>query len=231
MEVTQSKERKSESSTNSPNQTDRSNGWEAVAKEFIQNSRHSTVGVSTIEAWTRTLPPRASVLDIGCGPGSPREAVLVEAGFAVHAIDASPSLAREFSNRFPNAEVACEAVEESRFFDKTFDAVFAWGLLFLLPPETQRAVIHRISEVLKPGGRLLFTAPTQIDTWNDLSTGRTSFSLGEQAYRSILSDAGLTLVAEYIDEGENHYYDATKQEDDEWERFSTRATGPQSTVG
>ena len=182
-----------------------------MAKEFIENSRYSPIGVGTIKTWARTLPPGASVLDIGCGPGSPREAVLIEAGFAVHAIDASPTLAREFANRFLNAKVACEAVEESRFFDKTFDAVFAWGLIFLLLPETQRAVIHRVSDVLKIGGRFLFTAPTQTGTWNDLSTGRTSFSLGEQAYRSILNDAGLTLVAEYMDEGENHYYDATKQ--------------------
>ncbi|HET9713381.1 MAG TPA: class I SAM-dependent methyltransferase, partial [Pyrinomonadaceae bacterium] len=169
------------------------------------------VGVNTIKAWARTLPRGAVILDIGCGPGSPREAVLVEAGFAVHAIDASPSLLREFSNRFPNAKVLCEAVEESSFFGKTFDAVFAWGLIFLLPPETQCAVIHSVSNVLKSGGRFLFTAPTQTDTWNDLSTGRTSFSLGEQAYRSIMASARLTLVNEYVDEGENHYYDATKQ--------------------
>ena len=194
-----------------PEETDRSNGWEAVAKEFIENSRHSTTGVSTIKAWARTLPTGASVLDIGCGPGSPREAVLVEAGFAVHAIDASPSLVREFSNRFPNARAACEAVEESSFFEKTFDAVFAWGLIFLLPPETQRKVIHRVSEVLKSGGRFLFTAPAQTGTWNDVSTGRTSYSLGEKAYKSILADARLTLIGEYVDEGENHYYDATRQ--------------------
>jgi hypothetical protein len=30
-------------------------------------------------------------------------------------------------------------------------------------------------------------------------------------YRAVLADAHLALVAEYEDEGENHYYDAVKQ--------------------
>jgi hypothetical protein len=39
-------------------------------------------------------------------------------------------------------------------------------------------------------------------------TGRQSQSLGDEAYRKALADAGLTVVVEYVDEGENHYYDA-----------------------
>jgi hypothetical protein len=35
-------------------------------------------------------------------------------------------------------------------------------------------------------------------------------SLGERAYRAELTRAGLTLVATYQDDGENHYYDARR---------------------
>ena len=46
--------------------------------------------------------------------------------------------------------------------------------------------------------------------WADLSTGRKSVSLGRDAYLGLVEDAGLTLVAEHDDEGENHYYEAIR---------------------
>lgn len=190
-----------------PPDADRSNGWEAVAETFVESS----VGVAMIQAWTRGLPTGAAVLDLGCGPGGLRSEVLVRAGFAVHAVDAAPTLAALYQRRFPNAHVTCEAVEDSAFFGRQFEGALAWGLLFLLAPDTQRATIHRVAAVLKPGSRFLFTAPAQVCDWPDNSTGRLSQSLGLDAYRAVLSDAHLALVAEYEDDGENHYYDAVKR--------------------
>jgi hypothetical protein len=34
--------------------------------------------------------------------------------------------------------------------------------------------------------------------------------LGAEAYKVLLSDAGLALVDEYLDEGDNHYYVSRK---------------------
>ena len=60
--------------------------------------------------------------------------------------------------------MACEPVEETSFFGQMFDGVIAWGLMFLLPAETQRSLIHRVGKVVKGGGRFLFTAPFQVCT-------------------------------------------------------------------
>lgn len=173
--------------------------------------RRSTVGVGIVQAWAEHLPSAASVLDLGCGPGTPRSQVLDSRGFARYAIDASPSLARAYLTCFPAARVVCEPVEESAFFGETFDGVLAWGLIFLLPAGEQTSLIRRVAGALKPGGRFLFTAPAQPCAWKDLSTGRRSLSLGARRYKSLLSKSGLTLLAEYQDEGENHYYDAGKR--------------------
>jgi SAM-dependent methyltransferase len=189
---------------------DASNGWEAIAKEFIRERDRSSIGVAAVDAWSRAFPKGAAILDLGCGPGVRRSAVLFDHGLAVYGVDASPTLAEAYQNRFPTARVACESVEESSFFGRTFDGAIACGLLFLLPAESQRLVIHRIARALNPGGRFLFTAPALICTWSDLSTGRTSWSLGRDAYQAELTKAGLSLVGEYEDEGENHYYDAVK---------------------
>ena len=114
----------------------------------------------------------------------------------VYGVDASPAMVAAFHERFPQAHVACEAVEDSGLFGRTFDAVVAWGLLFLLAADAQEALIHRIASVLLPGGSFLLTAPEQTCTWTDMLTGRQSISLGNEGYRTILAAAGLERLAD-----------------------------------
>lgn len=185
---------------------DRSRGWEGAAHELM--ACRSSVGVETVRAWARSLPEGAAILDLGCGSGVPISEALIADGFAVHGVEVSPTLAVAFRRNFPRAPVACEPVEESSFFGRTFDGAVAWGLMFLLPARSQRDLIHRVARALAAGGRFLFTAPAEAATWDDLTTGRPSRSLGAEAYRAELAAAGLTLVGEHDDEGENHYYEA-----------------------
>jgi len=192
---------------------DRSNGYEAVAAEFLArrgSARSAGVGVNEVRMWARTLPRGATVIDLGCGPGLPITETLVTEELNVFAIDAAPSFVEVFRQNLPNTPVVCEAVQDSKFFDRTFDAVLAWGLFFLLPPDDQRRLIQRIAGILAPGGRLLFTAPAATCAWNDAMTGLESRSLGAAVYRTQLAEAALYLTAEYEDEGENHYFDVTK---------------------
>ena len=189
--------------------SDRSNGWEAVASQLIA-LRSPTIGVTTLQTWIASLHVRGAVLELGCGGGIPVSEALVKAGFDVYAIDAAPSLVAAFRNRFPSAQVACETVEDSPFFDLSFGAAVAIGLLFLLPDQKQRDVVRRVAGVLKAGGRFLFTAPVEVGTWPDSLTGRPSVSIGIDGYKGVIDDAGLTLVGEYVDEGENHYFDTRK---------------------
>ncbi|HTZ46184.1 MAG TPA: class I SAM-dependent methyltransferase [Verrucomicrobiae bacterium] len=191
----------------------RSNGYERIAKEFLGHRgscRSNGIGVSAVRAWAQVLPRGVAVLDIGCGPGFPITEVLVAEGLKVFAVDAAPSFVEAFRRNLPNIPVVCEAVQDSTFFSRTFDAVLAWGLLFLLSPDDQHQLIQRISEILVPGGRLLFTASAVPAVWNDAMTGLESRSLGAEEYWRRLAAAGLSVMSEYEDEGENHYYDVRK---------------------
>ena len=187
---------------------DPSNGWDAVASAFI--AARSGAGADVVRAWSRSLPAGAAVLDLGCGAGVPVSVVLAEQGCRLHGVDASPTLVEAWRRRFPHAPVACEAAEASAYFDRHFDAIVAVGLMFLLEPAAQRAVIARVAAALVPGGRFLFTAPAQAVRWNDLLTRRASVSLGRDAYRSLLAEAGLQLERESTDEGGNHYFNAMR---------------------
>jgi SAM-dependent methyltransferase len=191
--------------------SDPSNGYEAAAAEFIDRRSSSRIGVGTVRAWARALPPGASILDLGCGHGSPVAEALLDDGFEIYGVDASPTLSAAFRRRLPGAHIVCEPVEASSLFGRTFDGVIAIGLVFLLPADTQRDLLRRMAAALNPGGRLLFTAPAEVCVWADVLTGRESRSLGAAEYRAILTEAGLDLVGEHRDEGDNHYYDACRR--------------------
>ncbi len=190
---------------------DPANGWDAVADSLIAGREASTIGVDVLRAWARDLRPGARVVDLGCGSGVPVSRTLAQAGVSVAGVDASPRMIAAYHERFPDAPVACEAATSCTFFGRAFDAVVAVGLIFLLDDTEQLAVIRRVAEALVPGGRFLFTAPWQAATWTDLSTGRESRSLGREAYVAALESHGLRLTATFTDEGDNHYYAATKQ--------------------
>lgn len=190
---------------------DASLGWDdAWADEFIAAREDSAVGVEVVRAWARSLPDGAAVLDLGCGSGVPIAQLLSDAGLRLYGVDASPRLVARFRQRIPNARVSCEPVQSSRFFDRSFDGIVAIGLMFLLPAEAQQTVIRKVGSALAPGGSFLFTSPEQPCEWADLITGRDSRSLGHDRYVALLAAAGLRLVANHVDEGENYYFDARR---------------------
>jgi SAM-dependent methyltransferase len=194
---------------------DPSSGYEAVSAEFLarrgrRSNRHTAIGVKEVRNWAGTLTRGSSVIDLGCGPGFPITVVLIEEGLDVFAVDAAPSFVAAFQRNLPGIPILCEAVQESRFFDRTFDAVLAIGLTFLLRAEEQYRLIQRFAELLVPGGRLLFTATAEPALWIDTMTGLESVSLGARKYRELLGAAGLFVAEEYEDAGENHYFDAFK---------------------
>lgn len=191
------------------NANDRSNGYEAIAEAFV-HARSPSIGPAVVSKWMQRLPPGASILDIGCGYGVSISQTLLQQGFAFHGVDASETLVGEFRRRFPDAAVECSSVEESTFFHRTFDAVVAWGLMFLLPPETQRHLIGKVAHVLNQPGYFLFTSPREACSWLDGMTDLPSVSLGHDEYEHVFKAHGLALIGNDEDEGGNYYYFAAK---------------------
>jgi 2-polyprenyl-3-methyl-5-hydroxy-6-metoxy-1,4-benzoquinol methylase len=109
-----------------PNDTknDKSNGYEGIAEHFLR-ARNRRIGPANVREWCHTLVAGCAVLDLACGFGVPISQVLIEEGFDVYGVDASTTLIAEFRQRFPNAHAQCCAVEDSDFFDRTFDAIIA----------------------------------------------------------------------------------------------------------
>lgn len=190
---------------------DPSNGYEAVARDFMAIRSKSPIGTETVRSWASSLEPEAMILDLGCGNGIPISEALVNDGYTLYGIDASPTLIRSFREHFPDLKVICEPVETSNFFELKFDGVVAWGLIFLLSESVQTELIHRVSTILNPGGQFLFTSPEAGCTWTDRLTGKESRSLGAEKYERLLASAELSLTGNKTDEGDNYYYYAKKE--------------------
>ena len=191
---------------------DKSNGYEGIATIFIESRGQAVqgIGAARVRDWARSFPKHSTILDLGCGTGIPISKVLMDAGMTVYGVDASPAMVKAFRQNFPDSPVACEAAEESLFFSRVFDGIVAWGLLFLLPIEAQEIIIQKSAKSLHTGGRLLFTATDKKAEWKDAMTDQLSISLGAARYRELLAASGFSLMEEFEDEGENHYFHAVK---------------------
>ena len=187
---------------------DESNGYERIAEIYISGRGRAVngIGSSTACTWARTFSIGSVILDLGCGTGIPVTKILLEAGLKAYAVDASPKMVEDFKQNFPKVPVACESVERSAFFNRTFDGIIAVGLMFLLPEENQRTLISKMAAALNPGGKLLFTAPLDKHEWKDIMTERLSWSLGAERYRELITASGLSIGEEYRDEGGNYYF-------------------------
>jgi SAM-dependent methyltransferase len=84
-------------------------------------------------------------------------------------------------------------------------------LLFLPRACGQGLLIEKIARILEPGGRLLFTSPAAPLVWKDAMTGLESRSLGAAEYRRYLAAVGLSVTKEFADEGQSHYFDASRE--------------------
>ena len=111
---------------------------------------------SWMERFIARLSPGGSVLDLGCGSGQPIARHLVERGFGVFGIDASPTLISACRRRLPTAEWLV-ADMRTLALDRTFDGLIAWDSFFHFAHEDQRAMFRVFREHAVPGAPLLFT--------------------------------------------------------------------------
>jgi len=184
--------------------------YEMHALEFLAERDKWQTGAGIVARWARSLPAGTDVVEIACGGGYPVTRVLAEAGVNLWAIDASATLLERFRVRFPSIPTQCALALESDYFGRQFGAAVSIGLIFLLEASEQVALLHRVSEILLPGGGFLFTAPIETGTWQDTTTGHECRSLGRARYVETLENAGFCVVGTHVDEGKNNHYEAQK---------------------
>lgn len=101
------------------------------------------------------IPPGERVLDLGCGAG--RTTARLTLHYETHAIDISPLNVYRTRNRAPDAHVKCAPAGRLPYPDAHFAAVLLLDVFEHV--RSERAVLHEVSRVLRPGGLLILSVP------------------------------------------------------------------------
>lgn len=145
------------------------------------------------------LPPRASIVDVGCGAAEPMAAFFIKEGHQVLGVDASHKMIALCRKRFPEQRWLCEDIRTFTCAER-FDLVLAWHSLFHLPVEHQRTTLRALAKWVKPAGLLVLTTGESAgEQWSDNGGVELYHAcLAMDEYREILTGCGLTIVKHVV---------------------------------
>lgn len=144
------------------------------------------------EAMARVGSPGVAI-DLGCGDGTETLALL-EAGWTVHAVDASPDgIARTaYRGRAHGDRLTTHLTRLEDFQPPATDLLYSGWTLPFCPPERFDALWSRLRSALRPGGLLVVNLFGPRDDWAS-ETGMTFKTLGQaQAMAEGLVDLSVT---------------------------------------
>ena len=181
--------------------------------DWYAGDRHPANGRPELDAFIAALPPRASVLDVGCGNGIPITRALLAAGCDVLGVDSSPRMLDRFQQNCAGTRFFCCPIQTCELGARAFDAAIAWGVIFHMEHAEQRQAIAKVASALRPGGIFLFTAGDEHGSIQGQPMDGVPFrywSFSVEGYRKLLKAHGLTLLNVHRDEGKNISYLARK---------------------
>jgi SAM-dependent methyltransferase len=147
------------------------------------------------------LPNGATVLDLGCGSGSPVALHMVERGLHVTGVDASPTLISLCRDRLPNQEWLV-ADMRSLALGRQFAGVLAWDSFFHLKPDDQRGMFKVFAAHAARSAILMFnTGPAQgegIGCYRGAPLYHASLDAAE--YETLLTGSGFQVVAHVVED-------------------------------
>lgn len=109
-----------------------------------------------LRRFAAALPPRARVLDYGCGIGL-ELAWLRRHGCRVEGLDGTPAFVREARRRNPGVRVIEARFEQAELPAGRYNGVWCQAALIHVTPDELRRQLTRLAASLAPGGRLGLT--------------------------------------------------------------------------
>ncbi|NCH82502.1 class I SAM-dependent DNA methyltransferase [Cronobacter malonaticus] len=139
-----------------------------------------------LDAVLEGLEEGGTVLDIGCGSGSPVGMYIDSKGFDITGVDITPALIALCRERLSRHRWLTGDMR-TLSLNARFDALIAWDSFFHLTREDQRAMFAIFQQHAKPGAKLLFNSGPE----NGEAVGE---FLGEPLYHASLSPEEYTQL-------------------------------------
>jgi len=128
--------------------------YNKIAKDYTEDHAKDTWDDDFIDYFVNELPSGATILDLGCGPGT--DAVkLTSKGLKIYGFDLSEELLKIASKRLPKAVFSQgDMLEDLPYENEFFDGVFSKASLLHIPKDKIEIVLKEIIRVLKRNGIL-----------------------------------------------------------------------------
>ena len=154
-----------------------------------------------LDRFTALLPPRADILDIGCGSGAPIAAALIAQGHAVTGVDSAPEMIAMCRERFPGGDWRV-ADMRGLSLGRAFAGVLAWDSFFHLDHDDQRVMFPVFAAHAAAGAALMFTSGPAHGVAIGSYGGEPLFhaSLDPAEYRRLLAAAGFVVVDHVVED-------------------------------
>jgi SAM-dependent methyltransferase len=153
------------------------------------------------QRFVTALPAGASVLDLGCGSGSPVARYLVERGLHVTGVDSSPTLISLCQQRLPDQEWLVQDMRSLQLV-RRFHGVLAWDSYFHLKPDDQRQMFNVFARHAAPSAVLMFNSgPAHCEAVGEYRGDPLYHaSLGPDEYTALLSSIGFEVISRAVDD-------------------------------
>jgi SAM-dependent methyltransferase len=147
------------------------------------------------------LPQGASVLDLGCGSGSPVAQHMAGRGLRVMGVDSSPTLISLCRERLPDHEWLVGDMRSVQL-PRQFDGVLAWDSFFHLRPDDQRWMFDVFARHAAPSGVLMFNSgPSHGESVGEYRGDPLYHaSLSSEEYRALLKNIGFEVTAHAVED-------------------------------
>lgn len=125
----------------------------------MTRSKEGLAGANEWRVFKKLLPnfKNKTVLDLGCGYGWHCNYAVEQGAKRVIGIDQSEKMLKVASEKFPSSKIEFvkEDIEKVDFPENTFDVVMS-SLVFHYV-ENYEALIHKINQMIKANGKIVFT--------------------------------------------------------------------------
>jgi trans-aconitate methyltransferase len=175
--------------------------YERHAEAYDRDRGRSLQERAWLECFLAHVRPGGTIIDVGCGMGEPIARHLVERGFRVSGVDASPSMIERCRARFPDSEWLVADMREMEL-GRRFEGVVAWDSFFHLGMADQRGMFRRFAAHAARGAPLLFTSGPAEGEAIGSYRGQPLYhaSLDPAEYERLLGDSGFRVRAHVADD-------------------------------